>query len=410
MLVAKGAGVLTGEARERRTASGTNATGGRAIAGSASVRTLPVRLSSAAMPATWRPWGGTHRTLSSAPWSKREADDVTYAIRTGFKEIVDHFEKRPGAVKALEEDAIGSVIEVIYAGEPVPGIGKIARAVSRRNLEILAAPYLNRGGRAVTGRDYQLLAPLAIFAWKLFPDGDAKTSRLVDLANAALRASGGLSGLMKYDPYRKLDSGRVSVNELFDMVIWSLLFTEAELVPGLDVAKPMRSFTPRLWRFLRSYKLKDAEDYREGAWNKEFVDIAYLATHIAYIPTGNHRHPIYIQDSPELYRFHRENFYAVLQMGELDLVAEFVDTLRQYGFTEENDLQVRDGTRFLLRLFHENGDRWMNYREPGEKKSDDYDLVHKAWTGILGIRPREPEPSTPGTYGGVIRRWLPKPV
>jgi hypothetical protein len=183
------------------------------------------------------------------------------------------------------------------------------------------------------------------------------------------------------------------------------------LVPGLELPAEARDFPPTLWRFLESYPLVGASAYRDGAWNEKFIDTAYLATHIAYIPTGNHRYPIYVEDSPRLYKFHRENFYAVLEMGELDLVAEFVDSLRQYGCTEENDLQVRDGTRYLLNIFHAGGDRWMTYREQDETDEDvdDYDLVHKAWTGILGVRARVIEPAEPGTYGGVVRGWLPHP-
>jgi hypothetical protein len=94
-------------------------------------------------------------------------------------------------------------------------------------------------------------------------------------------------------------------------------------------------------------------------------------------------------------------------MGELDLLAEFVDLFRQYGCTERDDLQLRDGTRYLLKLFHTAGDHWMAHREPNEKaKVSDYDAVHKAWTGMAGVRVRVPEPAKPGTYGGVVRRWL----
>jgi hypothetical protein len=70
---------------------------------------------------------------------------------------------------------------------------------------------------------------------------------------------------------------------------------------------------------------------------------------------------------------------------------------------------VRDGTRYLLNLFHAGGDRWMTYREKGETNADvdSYDLIHKAWTGVLGVRERAIEPAEPGTYGGVVRSWLP---
>ena len=108
-----------------------------------------------------------------------------------------------------------------------------------------------------------------------------------------------------------------------------------------------------------------------------------------------------------MYRFLRENFYAVLQMGELDLVAEFLDTFRQYGCTEKNDVQTRDGTRYLLEVFHAGGDRWMAYREPGETEPiHSYDAIHKSWEGIAGVRDRTFEPVKPGTYGSIVRRWL----
>jgi hypothetical protein len=141
-----------------------------------------------------------------------------------------------------------------------------------------------------------------------------------------------------------------------------------------------------------------------------FIEIADLATHIAHIPTGVHRFPLYVADSPSLYRFHRANFYPVMQSGEVDLFASFVDTLRQYGCTPDNDVQVRDGTRLLLKVFHENGNRWMTDRAEGIKGDiADYSVIHKPWTRTLGIRPRQMEEPRPSTYGGIVRRWLPRP-
>jgi hypothetical protein len=43
-----------------------------------------------------------------------------------------------------------------------------------------------------------------------------------------------------------------------------------------------------------------ARTYPDGARNEMFYDTAYLARHIAYIPTGYGRHPICIADAPEL--------------------------------------------------------------------------------------------------------------
>ncbi len=101
-----------------------------------------------------------------------------------------------------------------------------------------------------------------------------------------------------------------------------------------------------------------------------------------------------------------------MEMGEADLLAQFIDTLRQYGCDDGNDVQVRDGARYLLSLFHNYNDNWMMYPEPGmtAAEAEDYDLIHKAWSGIAGVRPRVWEPIDPGTYGALVRRWLPLPT
>jgi hypothetical protein len=64
----------------------------------------------------------------------------------------------------------------------------------------------------------------------------------------------------------------------------------------------------------------------------------------------------------------------------------------------------------LLTLFHRAGDRWMAHREPYELMAvSDYDAVHKAWTGMSGVRVRSPEPAVAGTYGAIVRQWLGHP-
>lgn len=368
-------------------------------------------LSPAAMPKSWQPWGEVQKDLSAAPWSADEAKDAVYAIKTGLDEMIDLYSRRPTAVEDLWEDAVASTIEVTYAGANMPAIEVAARNTAHRNLTMLIEPYLRRGSKSASCDEYELLLPLTIYARNLYQAKDARIGTMVALTNSAYRACGSLDEAIDYDYQWMFETGDVPTDDVFDLVIWSLLFIEAELVPGLELPAEARDFSPALWRFLEKYPLVGARAYQDGAWDEEFIDTAYLATHIAYIPTGNHRHPIYVEDSPSLYQFLRDNFYAVLQMGELDLVAEFVDSFRQYGCTEENDLQVRDGTRYLLKLFHAGGDRWMTYREPDETDEDvdDYDAIHKAWTGILGVRARVLEPAEQGTYGGVVRRWLPQP-
>jgi hypothetical protein len=366
-----------------------------------------------AMPQSWRPSGAAQQALSSAePWSASEAEDVAFAIRTGLDEMLDHFTQRgPDAVTAMWEDAVGALIEVTYSSANPPAIDDAARDGARRNLATLMEPFLQRDPAAAACSEFEDLLPLAMYANKFYSGEDVRTAAMVALANSAYRDCPSLDAAMGGDYRKLLADPDAATEDVFDLMIWSLLFIDAELIPGLDLPAEAREFSPALWRYFDTYHLAGASEFEDGAWDPEFIEIAYLATHIAYIPTGNHRFAIYIEDLPSLYLYHRENFYPVLEMGELDLVAEFVDSLRQYGCTEENDLQVRDGTRFLLELFHGGGDRWMAYREPDETDADvdDYDLVHKAWTAVLGVRPRVLEQPEPGTYGGVVRAWLPQP-
>lgn len=368
-------------------------------------------LDPAAMPATWRPPADFDVPLDPEPWTLEEAQDARRAIEGGVQEMLELYADRPEAIPEIWEDAVASLIEVTYSGANSPALDAVVRDGARDNLSALIAPYLERGPLSARCEEWPLTLPLTLYANKFYQPADLRIPTMIEFTNAAYRACGSFDAAVDFDYPEVFDSKQALTDDVFDLVIWSLLFIEAELVPGLILPQEAKDFSPQLWTYLKTYPLPDAWMFEDGAWNEAFIEIAYLATHIAYIPTGNHRHPIYIEDSPELYRFHRENFYPVLEMGELDLVAEFVDSLRQYGCTPENDVQVRDGTRFLLDIYHDGDERWMAYREPGESDSEveAYDFIHKAWTGVLGVRPRMLEPALPGTYGGVVREWLPAP-
>ena len=213
---------------------------------------------------------------------------------------------------------------------------------------------------------------------------------------------------METDYRARLKKRPPVTEDIFDLVIWSSWLIESELVPNLERPKGARVFSQDLWRYLETYPLTDASRYKRGANNRAFRQLGYLATHVAYIVTGYQRHPINVADAPDLYRFLRRNFYAVMEAGEADLLAEFIDVLRQYGCTEMNDRQVRDGARYMLDLYRTYDGDWMAYPESSMVKANvtDYDRIHKAWTGIASVRVRIPEPPDPGTYGGLVRNWL----
>lgn len=364
------------------------------------------------MPESWRPQGEAQKGLSNAePWSQSEAKDAQDAIKTGVNEIIDLFSKRPWAVQDVWDESVASLISVTYSSANKPGIDDLARSAARRHLTMLIDPYMTRGEETATCDDFVYLLPLAMYAHRFYSEEDPRTGKMVTLTNASYRDCGSFAKAINFDYNKGFSEEKLPINKVFDLVLWSEYLVEAELYPEIRLPAEAREFTPALWHYLETYPLAGADEFKQAIWNEEFIINAYLATHIAHIPTGGHRYAIYIEDLPKLYRYHRENFYSVLEMGHLDLLGEFVDSLRQYGCTAENDLQVRDGTRYLLDVFHEGNDRWMAYREPGETDEDvsQYDLVHKAWTGMLGVRARNIEPAEPGTYGAIVRSWLPHP-
>lgn len=368
-------------------------------------------LDPAQMPESWRPSAEVQKSLNPAPWSQSEAKDADHAIESGLNEMISYFKQKPSAVPSLWDDSIEALIQVTHSGANKPEFDAKVRYAARDNLTALITPYLTRDAESAKCDEFERLLPLAIFAHRLYPAKDTRTGAVTKRSNAAYRDCGSLEAATGYDLQEVLAEKQAHPKDLLELHIWCLWFIEAELYPDIELPVETRDYGPALWTYFQTYRLTGASEFEDGARDEEFIEIADLAPHIAHIPTGTHRFPLYMEDSPGLYRFHRENFYPVLQLGELDLFASFVDTLRQYGCTAENDVQVRDGARYLLKAFHDSNDRWMNYRRDGETDADlnDYNLIHYPWTGVLGLRVRQVEQPKPGTYGGIVRRWLQQP-
>lgn len=360
----------------------------------------------AAMPESWRPPPGLENVLNTSPWSAEEQNDAVRAAAKGMDELSDFYSHHPAAAAMLGENAVESLLDASYGATDAPERQK-ARTGARGVLVQLIAPYLDRSTGETSCRQFSNLMMFTIYAHALLQSDDPRIARLAAQTNAAYAACGSFDAAIRSNYRRTLANPGASIDDVWDLVIWSIVFTDAQTVPGLVVPAEARALPASVWRYLADYPLDNARNHPDGARNEKFYDTAYLATHVAYIPTGYGRYAIYASDAPRLYQFLRQNFYSVLQMGELDLTAEFTDLFREYGCTEDSDLQLRDGTRYLLKLFHSAGDSWMAYREPYEHTDvDNYDLIHKAWTGLSGVRPRLAEAPAPGTYGAIVRTWL----
>jgi hypothetical protein len=365
------------------------------------------------VPPSWQPPAKLKKRLNPAPWSEVEAKDAQYAMEKGVDEMISYLDRKPSAVESMWADAIEALIQVTYASANTPAFDAKVRDAARKHLATLIDLSFKRKpdlGQLTCG-DFKRLLPLAIFAHELYPAGEQRTAEITKHANSAYRACGSLEAATGADLQETLAQQQIPPTELLELYIWALWFAEAEPHPAIELPAEARAYGATLWKYFKTYRLAGASEFTEGPWDDRFIAAADLAPHIAHIPTATHRSPLYVEDSPSLYRFHRENFYAAMQVNELDLFASLVDTLRQYGCTPENDMQVRDGTRYLLGLFHNGKDRWMAFRQDGQTDAEitDYDLIHYPWTAVLGIRDRKLEPPQPGSIGALVRRRLPPP-
>ncbi len=379
-------------------------------------QTLPTAvLDVAQMPEKWRPLASSQirARLSQMPWSPLETLAAERSVSHGFTEMRDFLNSDPKRVLRLKDNAIESVLDVSYAASNQPELQNQARAEAASLLEMCARPWLSRPLSSIHRRDFGNLIVLAVYAHQLLPAGSTVTEGLVDRSNRAFQlAAGSLRRATGIDVAALKPGKTLAVNPAFDLNMWTVTLIGAQTVPELKLGDEARAFLQAAWPYLANDPLPNARDFSKGANDLTFYNAAYLGTHIAYIPTGYGRYRLYVEDAPALYRFLRENFYAVLEMGELDLLSEFVDLLRQIGCTEENDLQVRDGTRYLMSLYHAAGDSWMAIPDATERRGhvSEYNLLHKPWTGVAGVRRRVIEPAADGTYGGVFRAAFPAPA
>ena len=370
------------------------------LAGCASV--APCTSTIELMPPSWRPPVAT----DDRPWSPAEQADADAAVRAGFEEMAAYFDAHPEALPELWDNAVEAFVDVAYAADNMPALRDAALDRATGSLFAIVGPTHPRAPRCGEGGAVRTRRVYAHTLQARRPTDELARlrARLLDRTNVALADCGGLAGIIGADPFERLGDPALPNGEVYGYVMWSITLLDAQTIDGLHLPEGVTAFVGRLWGYLGRYPLPAAADAPDGANDPAVYDTAYLVTHVAYLPTGYGRHRLRVEDAPWLHRYLRENFYAVLAMGELDLVAEFVDLYRQYGCTEANDRQLRDGSRHLLRLYATAGRRWMAHRESYETmESNAYDLLHKPWTAIAGLRRRRFEPIRPGSYGAAAQ-------
>ena len=363
------------------------------------------------LPKDWQPSNALRAKLSDAPWKANEQRAADQAVWVGLEEMINYQSQHPDTITTLWDNSVEAYLDTAYAADNMPKLKQRALATARRHLLILAEPF-QRDGNAQCDEVATYLT-LVIYADALISRMRADDqllkleTALVSKTNDALADCETLKAMFGYHYPDFLASPKTANGDVYDMVMWSILLLDALSIESLKLPLNAETFIGELWHYLGDYPIADATEFKDGANHETFYDNAYLMTHVGYIPTGYGRYSLSVDIAPWLYRFLRANFYAVMEMGELDLTAEFVDLFRQYGCNEDNDRQLRDGSRYLLKLYEQAGQRWMDYREPYETEAcNPYDLMHKPWTAIAGLRQRKFEPIVGGNYGEIAHRLL----
>jgi hypothetical protein len=101
-------------------------------------------------------------------------------------------------------------------------------------LQLLAA-YETRDAASARCGEFELLLHLTIQAHALLPMENWRTPAMVALTNAAYGACGLVAQAMGRDYRTILADGSASIDALWDLVMASITFTDAQLIPSLDL-------------------------------------------------------------------------------------------------------------------------------------------------------------------------------
>jgi len=127
--------------------------------------------------------------------------------------------------------------------------------------------------------------------------------------------------------------------------------------------------------------LPEVRPYRgaEGGTNPEFRDIAFAVTHLVYTLNDYSRYRLPPQWLPQEFEFLRSNLNEPFVAGDLELLGEFLDSLRSFGMAE-NDPAFLNAIEHLLSSQNPDGS-WGDIHEP-----DPHIRYHAAWTAIDALR------------------------
>jgi hypothetical protein len=110
-----------------------------------------------------------------------------------------------------------------------------------------------------------------------------------------------------------------------------------------------------------------------------FYDVTNAITHIIYTLNDYNRYLLSPEWLPQEYHYLTSNLEEAVKLQDPESLGEFLDTLRDFGMTEQDAL-IRIGVDYALSKQNPDGS-WGDLTDP-----DIYNRYHSTWTAIDGLR------------------------
>lgn len=282
---------------------------------------------------------------------------------------------------AMGVDGTAIFLELALTAES-PSLRARADAIARRHAQRLLPTYLSSAGVREPW-DFASAVDLLVDA----PHLGIPTDRLLDVLLTRFREFASDDNTYGMPLSAGAD---LTDQQAFDLLLEAYTFERAELAwPArfplhFRLEDALRAVWPRP---LTAWSTRTDSSHRA-------IESAYLATHVALVLTEYGRCPLRPDALGRFGVFLREQFDSFLRAGDVELVAETADVLRQLGKTDETDAQLCSATQFLLRSQNAD-DSWGAWQSAGNA----YDALHKTWAAVTGLVAR-----TQGTDGPYARR------
>jgi hypothetical protein len=125
-------------------------------------------------------------------------------------------------------------------------------------------------------------------------------------------------------------------------------------------------------------EMRDYPQY-EGGENPDFYWAIYAVTHLVYALNDYNTYRLSPAWLPREYLFLKENLSHAIALADTETLAEFLDTLKSFGLSDNHPL-IRKGLNYLLSQQNSDGS-W------GDPEAEDiHARYHPTWTAIDGLR------------------------